>query len=503
MNRPSATLSVISASLVLWAASARTGPIEESANTVFGIQRAPDADLLALLDGSTLAGALTNKTFALKTPYAPILFEQAMLAGIDLRDASRTVAIVQTANGSRFSGFLEDLNFFLQPQSGETVQVRREKVGYVVFRTRNGEPAGIRPSRWIHLRNGDCFSGEFAVDSLPLSSPAGRESFGVKSVQSLSFTTNHPPLASLTLQSGRSVQGRVALEDIPIRLDLGSTVLIYRDHIRSIDNTPPPAASPAAAAKPGETTPLSPAASSGESRPPIAGMVWIPAGEFIMGSPPDEPGRDADEGPQTRVVVPHGLYMGKCEVTQAEYQAVMGVNPSNARGNTNCPVEKVSWYDAMQYCARRTQQEQAAGRLPEGFLYRLPTEAEWEYACRAGTATRFFYGDDKGEFRLEECAWFVRNSDSTTHPAGTLKPNPWGLHDMHGNVWEWCCDRLPGVFPGGSVTNMPSTASGSLRVARGGSWLYEGKACRSANRDDYGPSNRCSDVGFRIVLAPL
>jgi formylglycine-generating enzyme required for sulfatase activity len=232
-------------------------------------------------------------------------------------------------------------------------------------------------------------------------------------------------------------------------------------------------------------------------------MVWIPAGEFTMGSPIDEAGRDVDEGPQTRVAIPKGFWMGKCEVTQGEFQKVMETNPSNARGDTNCPVEKVSWFDAMQYCVKRTQVEMLSGKLPKGCIYRLPTEAEWEYACRAGTTTRFSYGDDRGEFRLGEYAWFIRNGESMTHPVGILKPNPWGLHDMHGNVWEWCCDRMPSILPGGSVTNFPAVAEGSLRAARGGSWLYEGKACRSANRDDYGPSNRCSDVGFRVVLAPM
>jgi len=222
-----------------------------------------------------------------------------------------------------------------------------------------------------------------------------------------------------------------------------------------------------------------------------------------MGSPPDEPGRNLDEGPQTKVVLPQGFWLGRCEVTQAEFQAIMGTNPSNTTDDPNQPVDKVNWHEAMEYCAKLTRQAQAANRLPAGYGYRLPTEAEWEYACRAGTKTRFSFGDDKAETQLTDYAWFLRNSESTPHPVGKKRPNPWGLFDMHGNVWEWCLDRWEGALPGGCVTNNPTAAEGTLRVARGGSWLYDGKACRSANRDDYSPSNRCSDLGFRVALAPI
>jgi formylglycine-generating enzyme required for sulfatase activity len=296
------------------------------------------------------------------------------------------------------------------------------------------------------------------------------------------------------------------MEDISIQLDVGPVIVVYRDKIQSIgDEFSPVAATAVALPVSHEADAPTPSGriASQPGTTNIEGMVWIPAGEFNMGSPIDEAGRDGDEGPVTRVVIPHGFWMGQCEVTQGEYQAVTGMRPSNARGETNGPVEKVSWYDAMQYCLQRTQQENLAAKLPEGYAYRLPTEAEWEYACRAGSATRYCYGDDKGEFRLGEYAWFVRNGNSMTHPVGSLKPNALGLHDMHGNVWEWCLDRWQSLLPGGSITNLPVAAEGSLRVARGGSWLYEGKSCRSANRDDYGPSNRCSDVGFRVVLAPL
>lgn len=497
---------IVILSLVLLAVSVRAELAARPVGNVFGIQMSRDTDLLVLLDGSRLTGTLLNQTFALRTAYAPLKFERGMLAGIDLERGAQNGEVILTVNNNRFSGFLEDSFFSIQSPTGEPTQIRREKVGKVVFRDRGEALSGRQRGRCIRLKNGDWCSGEFIVESLTLATPGGPESFNKQNIKSLTFTTNTPPLANVTLRTGKTAQGKLELEDIPIQLDVGPALLIYRDKIQSIGDELFPVASnstPIATAHEANSPAPSTLMASQAGSTNIEGMVWIPAGEFTMGSPIDEAGRDMDEGPQTRMVIPHGFWMGKCEVTQGEFQAVMGTNPSNARGDTNCPVEKVSWYDAVRYCAQRTQQEKRSAKLPEGYAYRLPTEAEWEYACRAGTATRFCYGDDKGEFRLGEYAWFIRNGDSMTHPVGTLEPNAWGLHDMHGNVWEWCFDRWQSILPGGSVTNLPVATEDSLRVARGGSWLYEGKACRSANRDDYSPSNRCSDVGFRVVLAPL
>jgi formylglycine-generating enzyme required for sulfatase activity len=231
------------------------------------------------------------------------------------------------------------------------------------------------------------------------------------------------------------------------------------------------------------------------------GLVWIPAGQFLMGSPYNEAGRDVDEGPQRQVVIPQGFWIGKCEVSQAEYEKVMGTNPSNSNQDPNLPVEKVNWFEAMDYCAKLTRLAETAGWLPKGHAFRLPTEAEWEYCCRAESTTAYACGDDSSELQLGQYAWFTRNSDFGSKPVGTRKPNAWGLYDMHGNVWEWCLDRLEPGTQAGTITNTPAAAAGGLRVARGGSWLYDAKACRSANRDDYSPANRCSDIGFRAVLA--
>jgi formylglycine-generating enzyme required for sulfatase activity len=231
-------------------------------------------------------------------------------------------------------------------------------------------------------------------------------------------------------------------------------------------------------------------------------FVWLPAGTFTMGSPASEQDRYSNEGPQTLVTLTRGFWMGRYEVTQGEYLAVMGSNPSYVTGDTNRPVENVSWYDATNYCAKLTVRERAAGRLPAGWEYRLPTEAQWEYACRAGSTNRFSYGDDPGYTELGYYAWYTSNSIGTTHAVGGKLPNLWGLYDMSGNVWEWCLDWY-GTYPGGSVTNPQGPATGSYRVYRGGSWNSGGSYCTSSYRDSHTPSDRSYPLGFRVALVAV
>ena len=248
-------------------------------------------------------------------------------------------------------------------------------------------------------------------------------------------------------------------------------------------------------------------------------MVWIPPGTFVMGSPASEAQRSSDEAQHT-VTLTKGFYMGKYAVTQGEYLALMGSNPSYftpANGysqDLSRPVEQVSWDDATSYCAQLTQREQGAGRLPVGWVYRLPTESEREYACRAGTTTAFHYGNalhggmanfySYYEYDASIGDIYVPNPttylDRTT-TVGSYQPNAWGLYDMHGNVWEWCRDWY-GTYPTGSVVDPPGAPPGSYRVFRGGSWFYIGRFCRSASRDNIHPSYRSRNFGFRVVLAP-
>jgi formylglycine-generating enzyme required for sulfatase activity len=261
--------------------------------------------------------------------------------------------------------------------------------------------------------------------------------------------------------------------------------------------------------------------------PAPTNMVFIPPGTFRMGSPTNEVDRSDNEGPQTAVTISRGFWIGKYEVTQGEYLAVVGSNPSFFNGVRdypvpgtdygsvpNRPVEQVTWPNATNYCGKLTQRERAAGRIATNAVYRLPTEAEWEYACRAWTSTRFSYGDDPGYTvytndtrltvgytNLTHYAWYWENAGDVTHPVGQKLPNLWGLRDMHGNVGEWCQDWY-GDYPGGLALDPPGPATGSHRVIRGPDWLYQAPSYRSASRGYGDPDEYFFGSGFRVVLAP-
>ena len=218
-------------------------------------------------------------------------------------------------------------------------------------------------------------------------------------------------------------------------------------------------------------------------------LIWIGPGTFQMGT---ASGGDDDERPATQVAISAGYWLGQTEVTQAQWQTVMGGNPSKFKGD-NRPVEQVSWGDAMDFCRKLTERERGAGRLSGDLAYTLPTEAQWEYACRAGTL-----GDYAGS--LDALGWYAGNSGNQTHPAGQKQANAWGLFDMHGNVWEWCADWY-GDYPGGSVSDPTGKASGTDRVYRGGSWGNGAVSCRSVDRYGSGPAGRWDLLGFRIALS--
>ena len=235
-------------------------------------------------------------------------------------------------------------------------------------------------------------------------------------------------------------------------------------------------------------------------------MVWCPPGKFMMGSPVTEKDRQPNET-QHEVVLTKGFWLGKYEVTQRQWRAIMERNPSQFPqkdvvrwklwkwqipiwrqdflvNRWSLPVEAVSWGDCQEFCRKA------------GSGFRLPTDAEWEYACRAGST-----GPYAGTGILDEMGWYVGNSGGKTHPVGRKQTNAWGLYDMHGNVWEWCQDWYDD-FPASAATDPVGPAAGANRVIRGGSWNYFASDCRSARRNRGGPCFGSSSLGFRVAFAP-
>ena len=227
-------------------------------------------------------------------------------------------------------------------------------------------------------------------------------------------------------------------------------------------------------------------------------MIFCPPGTFTMGSPTTETGRGTDET-EHNVSLTKGFYLGKYEVTQAQYQAVMTGNtdslsatPSEWPNNPNRPVEKVSWADAQIFLTRLNTQQSA--NIPAGWAYVLPTESQWEYACRAGTTTMYSWEDDINATRAN----YSVSGLSQTRDVGYYAANPWGFFDMHGNVWEWTADWYQAAYPTGNpVVDPTGPASGSYRVLRGGSWYYDGPTCVLLSASPH-PEHPLRHLGFRV-----
>jgi len=250
-----------------------------------------------------------------------------------------------------------------------------------------------------------------------------------------------------------------------------------------------------------------------------AKLVWCPPGSVTMEQVDvvqEQVATNDDPAPKARrvkkitpvkVFVTRGYWLGKYEVTQAEWKRVMATEPWKRKEETieadECPATYVSWDDAMAFCRTLTQQERKAGRLSDTWEYTLPTEAQWERACRARTETEFSFGDDLSQ--IGDFAWIQVNTslagEQYAHRVGQKRPNPWGLHDMHGNVWEWCRDDWTEKLPGGRDPEV--TEQGSSRVNRGGSWTGNAAMCRSAFRGGNPPSLRIHNLGFRVALSSV
>lgn len=221
-------------------------------------------------------------------------------------------------------------------------------------------------------------------------------------------------------------------------------------------------------------------------------FAYIPPGSFKMGSPENEAGRERYES-QHIVSLTQGFYMQTTPVTQTQWKTVMGWNPSSHKGDGDSPVEQVSWYDVRDFIKRLNERE---GRT----IFSLPTEAQWEYACRAGTQTRYYTGDTQAD--LDWAGWYKGNSNGTTHPVAQKEPNSFGLYDMHGNVFEWVEDHWHDNYQDAPLDGSAwiDNPGNSYRIIRGGCWVFPARDCRAAYRGGYRPGNRSGFVGFRVVI---
>ena len=246
-------------------------------------------------------------------------------------------------------------------------------------------------------------------------------------------------------------------------------------------------------------------------------LCWCPPGRFKMGSPPSEPERRPDED-QVEVTLTKGYWIGKFEVTQGQWKRVAGEFPAKltAGEGENFPIYAINFAEAEEFCRKVTETARAAFQLPKNWEFRLPTEAQWEYACRAGTTTATAFGDKLSSQQANFQGKPYNGAEPgpslrRAAPVGSYPPNAWGLHDMHGNVFEWCRDWSQEKLPGGldpdlysSVTSpLVQPAGGSARIRRGGCWADDGWACRSACRVRFEPERRADHIGFRVVLVQV
>jgi len=466
-------------------------------STVLDVQRPESTDLLYLKNGDKLTGQVVSPSFSIRTSYAQQLqFDTRLIAGI-LFEGEAYMETLFTVNQNKFSGFIDDPAVRFKLAQGAEIAVRKEKISKIVFHTRENELGGIPRNNVITLNNLDVMTGQVLNQKFNMKTTYATIPVDIATVEHMAMIGGQNVLTTLRLKgSDDQVQGILEDEDIEVDLDCGPTVKIYQDRIRDIQFQKGYAGG----------FDLSSLAVGGLAmRGGMAGrkelvnsvgmkLILMPVGEFKMGSNDGA----ANEKPVHAVRITKPFYLGGTEVTQAEWEAVMGANPSNFKGAKR-PVEQVSWDDCQEFCRRLTERDRKANKIPKGATYGLPTEAEWEYACRAGSATKYCYGD--AENTLGEYAWYEANSGKTTHDAAQRKPNAWGLYDMHGNVWEWCQDWYGENYYGQSLGQDPAgPANGQYRVLRGGAWLYDPACCRSAIRTGYSPADRYFYFGLRVVL---
>ena len=481
---------------------------------VFEKPRPEQHDVIHFRNNDVLRGHVVNEKINIQTQYGLLNIPVRKLAGISFEGARNNTEALVTVNFNRYTGIIPDKVIEFKIASSNTViKIRKEKIRFVLFQKKASELDFLgdqSDTTLFVMANGDIITGKPRESSIAISTDYADVPLKFSEIKDIEMQGGHNVTAVIKKQNKDVMRGKVAIEELTVEADLGVNIeAIYIDKFAKIktkagypdilpawDMAVPEAdtgESEGASSYPPE------GANAGKDIEVVLGGVhkiklkWIPAGEFVMGSPSSEGNRDNDEF-QHKVTLTKGFWIGETEITQNQWQALMGSNPSRFEGGLN-PVEDVSWSDAVSFCSQLNDIEKQGGRVPDGYVYSLPTEAQWEYACRAGT-TGAYAGV------LGQMAWYGSNSGGKTHRVATKEPNKWGLYDMHGNVYEWCYDWY-GDYDAKNATDPIGPSSGSDRVRRGGSWRYGAQNCRSANRYPYKPGHSLSYLGFRLALRPV
>ncbi|MDA3790869.1 MAG: formylglycine-generating enzyme family protein [Desulfobacula sp.] len=472
-------------------------------DSVFEQKRSNAEDVIYFRNKDVLRGKVVNQGLNINTPYGLIQVPVKFCAGVSFEGSRSNTEAIVTTNYNRLTGILTDRIIKFQiGTSGNTIQLRKEKIKFILFQKEKKESSLLdtnRASDLYIMSNGDLLTGKTVEKNIIIGTDYADIPVAFFEIKSIQMQGGDNVTAVVKKTNGDVMRGTLATEKLTLNLDLSITVeAVYKDKFSRIyvGDGIKQVAGNFGALQPvsGESDGAQFSTVSGDATKNSIGMEFklINPGSFMMGSPRNEANRDDDEV-QHKVTLTKSFYMQTTEVTQAQWYSVMGSNPSRfSNCGGDCPVEEVSWDDVQQFIINLNEKENTQ-------KYRLPTEAEWEYASRAGASTAYCYGDSPDQ--LVYYGWFGKNSGGKTHPVAQKKVNKWGLYDMHGNVYEWCLD-WNGNYPPGAEIDPKGPSSEGTRVSRGGSWSSNARSCRSADRYGLTPDYRNYRLGFRLVLVP-
>jgi formylglycine-generating enzyme required for sulfatase activity len=473
---------------------------------LFDLKRSASEDVIYFRNKDVLRGRVLNETVTIATQYGMLKVPMRRCAGLSFEGARENTEAVVTVNFNRITGIVTDRVINFESKSSETkIPIRKEKIRFLLLQKTANEADFIEKSPKADLflmANGDLLSGEAVERKVTIRTSHAKVPVSFAEMKDVTMQGADNVTAVIIKVNGDTMRGTLETDEITLDLQVGIQVeAIDKDKFARVfvDQAQKQAPAEFEAQQPiaGESDGTGPCPARAEQKTMALDLgdgikmqlVLIPAGKFVMGAPGSETGRDYDEGPQRRVAISSSFYIGVTEVTQDQYAAIMGENPSKFSGLSN-PVEQVSWEDAVAFCKALSKKT--------GQTVRLPTEAQWEYACRAGSKTRFSFGDDDRD--LGAHAWYKDNSDWKTHPVGKKKANAWGLYDMHGNVTEWCSDRYAESYALLTTEDPQGPDGGKYRVHRGGEWLSNPAHCRAADRYRSTPDFQSVATGFRVAV---